>query len=99
MAAARRVVHEIFMSRIPFTAGNRELRQYFAQFGPVVRCNLQLNKKTGFHAGFGWVGFTKGDSVTSVLNQEDHIVDGYKISVQLHDRQKKEPRRSEDEDV
>ncbi|XP_040189288.1 SRA stem-loop-interacting RNA-binding protein, mitochondrial [Rana temporaria] len=98
MAAVKRVLHEIYMSRIPFTAGSRELRQHFGQFGPVVRCTVQLNRKTGFHAGFGWVGFAKEDSVVRVLNQEDHIVEGYKIDVQLHDRQKKRPRRSEEDD-
>ncbi|XP_077319719.1 SRA stem-loop-interacting RNA-binding protein, mitochondrial [Lithobates pipiens] len=97
MAAVRKLVHELVVYRIPFTVGNRELRQYFTQFGPVMSCKIHFNKTTGFHTDFGWVTFVNKDSVTKVLNQEHHTLDGYKITIHLNDRREKAPIRSEDD--
>ncbi|XP_072285190.1 SRA stem-loop-interacting RNA-binding protein, mitochondrial [Pyxicephalus adspersus] len=97
MAAAGKSLCEIFVHRIPFTVGTRELREYFSQFGRVVRCDIHLNKATGFHKGFGWVAYANESTTRSVLQMNDHTLDGYKIQIQQQEQ--KYTKTSEDINV
>ncbi|XP_038072698.1 SRA stem-loop-interacting RNA-binding protein, mitochondrial-like [Patiria miniata] len=79
---AIRKVHEIFVSRLPWTAGTTELRDYFAQFGTIRTCRLNYDQKTGFSKGFAFVAFQSEDGVEKVLQQDQHVIDGQKVGVQ-----------------
>ncbi|ETE69668.1 hypothetical protein L345_04527, partial [Ophiophagus hannah] len=52
-----------------------ELREYFTQFGPVKKCILPFNTETGFHKGFGWIGFATEESRNNAL-LKDHMFEG-----------------------
>ncbi|XP_068110570.1 SRA stem-loop-interacting RNA-binding protein, mitochondrial [Hyperolius riggenbachi] len=82
---------EIFVRRLPFTVGSRELREYFSQFGRVMRCDIALDRKTGIQRSYGWVSFGNKVSAQKVLEQEDHILEGYKLEIKAcGDGEKKE---------
>ncbi|XP_006990383.2 SRA stem-loop-interacting RNA-binding protein, mitochondrial [Peromyscus maniculatus bairdii] len=74
--------HIAFIRKIPWTAAASELREHFAQFGQIKRCNIPFDKETGFHRGMGWVQFSSREELQSALQQENHIIDGVKVHVQ-----------------
>ncbi|XP_054986966.1 SRA stem-loop-interacting RNA-binding protein, mitochondrial [Sorex araneus] len=75
--------HVAFVRKIPWTAAANELREHFAQFGHVRKCTLLFNKETGFHRGMAWVHFSTEEELHNALQQENHIIDGVKIHVQV----------------
>uniref|UniRef100_A0A8C8RWP9 SRA stem-loop interacting RNA binding protein n=1 Tax=Pelusios castaneus TaxID=367368 RepID=A0A8C8RWP9_9SAUR len=72
---------EIFVSRIPWFLAGRELKEYFAQFGPVRRCSLPFVKETGFHKGHCWIGFASEEGLSNALKKESHILEGNEIEI------------------
>ncbi|XP_059208511.1 SRA stem-loop-interacting RNA-binding protein, mitochondrial [Centropristis striata] len=84
MATRGRRACELFVSKIPWTIANKELKEYFMQFGPVQRAFLSFNQDTGFHKGYGWVGFKTEEGMNKALKNESHILDGEKIYVQTN---------------
>ncbi|XP_057679346.1 SRA stem-loop-interacting RNA-binding protein, mitochondrial [Corythoichthys intestinalis] len=82
MAAPAKKVFEVFVSKLPWTVASKEMREYFGQFGQVKWCRLPFDKETGFHRGFGWVGFNSEEGLNNVLQKEPHILEGAKLQVQ-----------------
>ncbi|XP_032997891.1 SRA stem-loop-interacting RNA-binding protein, mitochondrial [Lacerta agilis] len=80
-AGSSRRLFEVFVARVPWTAGPNEVKQYFAQFGSVRKCMLPFDKETGFHKGFCWVGFSTEEGVKNSLQQDTHILEGAKLDV------------------
>ncbi|XP_051052072.1 SRA stem-loop-interacting RNA-binding protein, mitochondrial [Phodopus roborovskii] len=74
--------HVALIRKIPWTASTNELREHFAQFGHIKKCNIPFDRETGFHRGVGWVQFSKEEELKNALQQENHIIDGVKIHVQ-----------------
>ncbi|XP_071798656.1 SRA stem-loop-interacting RNA-binding protein, mitochondrial-like [Asterias amurensis] len=79
-AAARRV-HELFVSKLPWTAGANEIREHFAQFGPVRACRVTFDQNTGFSKGFAFVTYQSEEAVKRALQMDSHQIDGQKIAV------------------
>ncbi|KAM9840033.1 SRA stem-loop-interacting RNA-binding protein, mitochondrial [Aulostomus maculatus] len=75
-------LYKLFVSKVPWTASVRELRQYFQQFGPVEQCSLPFNKLTGFHKGYCHVTFTTKTGFDSALEKDIHVLEGTKLHVQ-----------------
>jgi nucleolar protein 15 len=47
----------VYVGRIPHGFYEHEMRQYFSQFGPIIRLRLSRNKKTGASKHFAFVEF------------------------------------------
>ncbi|KAM4663095.1 SRA stem-loop-interacting RNA-binding protein, mitochondrial [Discoglossus pictus] len=77
---------ELFVSKIPWTAASREVKEYFAQFGTVRKCLLPFDKETGFHRGYCWVGFATEDGLLNALQKDTHLLEGSKLQVQQNRR-------------
>nr|XP_046268318.1 SRA stem-loop-interacting RNA-binding protein, mitochondrial [Scatophagus argus] len=86
MAASSKKVFEIFVSRIPWTVANKEMKEYFGQFGQMKKCLLPFDKETGFHKGFCWIGFTTEEGMNNALQKEPHVLEGAKLLVQRNRR-------------
>lgn len=71
----------VFVGNIPWTIGNRELKQFFTKFGPVAQVNVIFDKKTGVSKGYGFVQFVKKDSIESVKDNK-HILEGQVLNIQ-----------------
>ncbi|KAM0672753.1 hypothetical protein OCOL_000019 [Ordospora colligata] len=65
---------QIFIGKIPAQVTEEGIREYFKQFGEISELIL---KDT-----FGFLSFTSEDSVTKVLNQRSHVIDGGVIAVE-----------------
>ncbi|XP_037550620.1 SRA stem-loop-interacting RNA-binding protein, mitochondrial [Nematolebias whitei] len=81
MAAPTRKFFEIFVSKVPWTVANKELKEYFGQFGQVKKCVLTFDKETGFHKGFCWIRFSSEKGVTNVLEKDTHVLEGAKLEI------------------
>ncbi|XP_077443964.1 SRA stem-loop-interacting RNA-binding protein, mitochondrial [Stigmatopora argus] len=82
MAAPSKKVFEAFVSKVPWTVAGKEIKEYFGQFGQVKKCLLPFDKETGFHRGFGWVGFNSEEGLNNALQKDPHILEGAKLQVQ-----------------
>ncbi|CAO2594533.1 SRA stem-loop-interacting RNA-binding protein, mitochondrial, partial [Lemmus lemmus] len=71
-----------FIRKIPWTVASSELREHFAQFGYIKRCNVPFDREIGFHRGMGWVQCSSQEELQNALQQKNHIIDGVKICVQ-----------------
>ncbi|XP_022432137.1 SRA stem-loop-interacting RNA-binding protein, mitochondrial isoform X1 [Delphinapterus leucas] len=78
-----------FVRKIPWTAASifssytGELREHFSQFGHVRKCTVPFDKETGFHRGMGWIQFSSEEELHNALQQENHVIDGVKLHVQV----------------
>ncbi|KAG8449000.1 hypothetical protein GDO86_015892 [Hymenochirus boettgeri] len=86
MAAPAKKIFELFVSRVPWTAANKEIKEYFSQFGTVKKCLLPFDKETGFHRGYCWVGFSTEEGLQNVLQKDTHLLEGFKLQVQKNRR-------------
>lgn len=83
MAANGRRAFDLVITRLPWTIGNNELREYFSQYGAVKACRVAFDQKTGFSKGFGFVGFSNPAIVQAALKKGVHVMDGQRVQVQL----------------
>ncbi|XP_034530431.1 SRA stem-loop-interacting RNA-binding protein, mitochondrial [Notolabrus celidotus] len=86
MAASTRKVFEVFVSKVPWTVANKEMKEYFGQFGLVKKCLLPFDKETGFHRGFCWIGFSSEEGLNNALQKDPHVLEGAKLQVQRNRR-------------
>lgn len=65
-----------------FSSYTGELREHFAQFGHIRKCNLPFDRETGFHRGMGWIHFSSEEELQNALQHDSHVIDGVKLQVQ-----------------
>ena len=59
----------IFVGNLPFSTTSDELREMFAEYGPVTRSQVATDRDTGRSRGFGFVEMTEGgDEAIAALN-------------------------------
>ncbi|XP_039327689.2 SRA stem-loop-interacting RNA-binding protein, mitochondrial-like, partial [Saimiri boliviensis] len=71
-----------FVRKIPWTVASSQLREHFVQFGHIRKRIEPGAEETGFHRGLGWVQFSS-EEIQNTLQQENHIIDGVKLQVQV----------------
>ncbi|VDL66706.1 unnamed protein product [Nippostrongylus brasiliensis] len=54
-------LHVIKLKRIPYGLFEKQLWEYFTQFGKVVRVRVARSLKTGNHKGWAYIGFDDKD--------------------------------------
>ncbi|XP_077409069.1 SRA stem-loop-interacting RNA-binding protein, mitochondrial [Vanacampus margaritifer] len=86
MAAPAKKVFEVFVSKVPWTVANNELREYFGRFGQVKKCVLPFDKETGFHKGLCWVGFSTEEGMNNTLQKDVHFLEEAELQVQQNRR-------------
>jgi RNA recognition motif-containing protein len=78
------VARQIYVGGLPYHITEREVREYFEQFGPVVSANLKydFSQNPPKFRGFGFVNFVEDDSVEKALeNYSSHQLSGKWIEV------------------
>ncbi|XP_061424142.1 SRA stem-loop-interacting RNA-binding protein, mitochondrial [Lethenteron reissneri] len=75
---------ELFVTRLPWMVANREVKEYFSQFGAIKKCYLPFNKDTGFHKGTCWISFISENSFRNALQREEHVIEGVKLDVRVN---------------
>ena len=78
------VARQVYVGGLPYHITEREVREYFEQFGPVVSANLKYDfaQNPPKFRGFGFVNFVEEDSVEKALeNYSSHQLSGKWIEV------------------
>jgi len=78
------VARQVYVGGLPYHITEKEVREYFEQFGPVVSANLKydFSQNPPKFRGFGFVNFVEDDSVEKALeNYSSHQLSGKWIEV------------------
>ncbi|KJP85451.1 hypothetical protein AK88_04924 [Plasmodium fragile] len=73
----------IFVTRLPFEAGKKDLEKYFSKYGKIVDIYVSKNLSNNKNKGFGFVSFEKQISMDNVLKDKLHIICGKEIVVDV----------------
>ena len=73
MADKNEDCRNIFVRKVPFAATNKELREAFAQYGPIQECQIIVDKMTGESKGFGFVKFESINSALKAVNSKVYM--------------------------
>ncbi|CAA9988097.1 nucleic acid binding protein, putative [Plasmodium knowlesi strain H] len=73
----------IFVTRLPFEAGKKDLEKYFSKYGKIVDIYVSKNLSNNKNKGFGFVSFEKQSSMDKVLKDKLHIICGKEIVVDV----------------
>ena len=74
-AEGRRVVTNIYVGNLPFSATESELQELFGQYGQVSRASVVMDRETGRSRGFGFVEMAndnEAQAAIAALNNKDH---------------------------
>ncbi|CAH1263733.1 SLIRP [Branchiostoma lanceolatum] len=73
---------QLYVGRVAWTVGQKELKEYFTQFGPVKKIRLPWNKDTGFHKQYAIVQYRTEEGMNNALGRDTHLLEGNKMVVQ-----------------
>lgn len=65
---------QVFIGKIPHRVNERQIEDYFSQFGKVMNLSLK--------GTYGFLSYEHENSVDAVLNQRSHVIDGAAVSVE-----------------
>lgn len=77
-----RNIHRLYIGNLPWTIGNRELRNYFQKFGRVANSSVIFDKKTGLSRGYGFVNYFSLNPIEKIENESRHILEGNQLRIQ-----------------
>ena len=73
---------KLFVGNLPYTTGNDELGEFFAQFGEVLSAAVIMDRATGRSKGFGFVEMTNDAEADAAISQGDGAeFEGRKLTV------------------
>lgn len=80
----RKASTTLFVGNLPWTVANRELLDYFSQFGRVSRSKVLFNSNTGMSRGYGFINFKDPRSFEVATAQSSHMLDGNVLNVEIN---------------
>lgn len=82
MASTARAAR-LYIGNLPWTVGHRQLKEYFAQFGPIQSARVVFDRSTGLSKGYGFIEFASADSAADATNKQVHTLEGLNLTVQI----------------
>lgn len=73
----------LYVGNLAWTVGHRQLREYFAQFGPVQSARVVFDRSTGLSRGYGFVEFVSPSGAADATNKQVHTLEGLNLNVQV----------------
>ncbi|KAI7900058.1 uncharacterized protein BX663DRAFT_519477 [Cokeromyces recurvatus] len=70
---------KIFVGGLSWDTTDESLRQYFSQFGEVVKCTIMRDPMTQRSKGYAFLTMSDKSAVENIMNQDQHYLDGKKI--------------------
>ena len=85
---------KLFVGNLPYSIGEDQIREMFAQVGEVASCNLIKDKFSGQSKEFDFVEMSSDDEAKEAITKfNDHEVDGRKMVVNVARPREDRPRR------
>jgi len=73
----------VFVGNLPWTIGNRELKQFAQQFGPVNNAHVIFDRKVGMSKGYGFVSFASEEGYKIAASSgNSHFLEGSYVNIQ-----------------
>lgn len=72
----------IFVRNLPWTVGDKELSQYFSQFGKVIEAKVQFDPVSHQSRQFGYVAFIHRAGYDNALIAKVHLLEGRFLKVE-----------------
>lgn len=73
----------LFVANINFDATVEQLTAHFSVCGPVVACNIVIDKETGWSKGFGFVELTTEQAMKSGLDMDSTEFQGRLLTIRV----------------
>lgn len=70
---------KLFVGGLTLETTEKELQDYFGQYGAIQNVTIKVNPQTGKSKGFAFVLFISADTVEQVLAQKEHVINGKTI--------------------
>ncbi|KAF4672962.1 hypothetical protein FOL47_011151 [Perkinsus chesapeaki] len=64
---------KVFIGGVPFTATEKDVAEYFSQFGPIVSAEIKVDKATGRSRGFGFVVFETAEGKMNAMRRKGDL--------------------------
>lgn len=82
----------VYVGRIPHGFYEKEMREYFSQFGTITRLRLSRNKKTGASKHFAFIEF-ESDEVAKIVAEtmDNYLMFGHILKCKYADRESLHP--------
>lgn len=77
--------YRLYVSNLPWTVANRQLKEYFSQFGHVAKAVVIFDKSNGMSKGYGFVTFSTGKSINAIQNKTTHLLEGHTLNIGTFD--------------
>jgi RNA recognition motif-containing protein len=61
----------IYVGNLPYSTGNDELKELFAQFGAVKSAKIIIDRETNRSKGFGFVEMESSDDAKTAIEELD----------------------------
>ena len=88
----RRTEHKVFCGGLSWTTSSSSLEHHFSRYGTVLNSYIMSDRATGKSRGFGFVSFDSEETLNSVINEPQHVIDGKVIDVKVSVDRDKAPK-------
>ena len=72
---------KLYVGNLPWSVGDGELNELFAEFGAVASATVITDRETGRSRGFGFVEMSQGDAQQAMAKLNGHTVDSRELRV------------------
>ena len=72
---------KLYVGNLPWSVGDAELNELFAEFGNVESATVVTDRESGRSRGFGFVEMAQGDAQQAMAKLNGHTVDSRELRV------------------
>lgn len=85
--------NKLYVGNLSYSTGDAELRQAFAEFGPLVSVAVVIDRDSGQSRGFGFVEYERADAAQRAIDAlNGQQLDGRTLSVNVARAKEDRPR-------
>uniref|UniRef100_A0A6V7L2U3 RRM domain-containing protein n=1 Tax=Bracon brevicornis TaxID=1563983 RepID=A0A6V7L2U3_9HYME len=83
-ANAAKALNRLRIVNISWTIGDKQLKEYFSQFGHIAKAKVVFDRRTGLSKNYGYLEIPDKETVQTILNKPNHHLEGFELHVKNH---------------